>query len=83
MSFAKTGAPNSRSTQLFINFGDNSGLDGQGFAPFGFVDEADMHIVDRIYSQYGDAAGPQSSGHGPDQGRVEAEGNAYLEADFP
>ena len=38
VSFAKTGAPNSRTTQFFINFGDNSRLDGMGFAPFGIVE---------------------------------------------
>jgi cyclophilin family peptidyl-prolyl cis-trans isomerase len=35
ITFAKTGAPNSRTTQLFINFVDNARLDGMGFAPFG------------------------------------------------
>ena len=39
VTFAKTGAPNSRSTQVFINFDDNAGLDAQGFAPFGAGDD--------------------------------------------
>lgn len=37
MTFAKTGAPNSRTTQLFINYVDNARLDGMGFAPFAKV----------------------------------------------
>jgi len=44
VSFAKTAVPDSRTTQLFINFGNNSRLDAQGFAPFGFVDADDMAV---------------------------------------
>lgn len=71
--------PDSRTVQMFINFGDNSFLDGQGFAPFGKVSKG-MEVVDKIYSGYGEGA-PQ--GDGPEQGRVQAEGNAYLTKDFP
>ena len=78
ITFATAG-PNTRTTQLFINFGDNVGLDGQGFSPFGKVTEG-MDVVDKINSEYGEGA-PQ--GNGPDQGRVQAEGNAYLKKDFP
>jgi peptidyl-prolyl cis-trans isomerase A (cyclophilin A) len=77
--FAKTGEPNSRTTQLFINFEDNSFLDGQGFAPFGRV-VAGMEVVDSLYSGYGDA---YPRGLGPDQGRIQTEGNAYLIESFP
>ncbi len=73
VTFAATGSPNSRSTQLFINFGDNSRLDGQRFAPFGKV-VSGMENVDQIY------AGDREN---PDQERIEAEGNAYLEKAFP
>ena len=73
VSFAATAAPNSRSTQLFINFGDNSRLDGQRFAPFGKV-VSGMENVDQIYS---------GDGEKPDQSRIESEGNAYLEKEFP
>lgn len=79
ITFATAG-PNTRTTQFFINFGDNANLDGMGFSPFGKVVEG-MDVVDKIYSEYGDA--PQFGGHGPDQGRIQTEGNAYLKKDFP
>lgn len=78
VSFAMRG-PNSRTTQLFINFGDNSRLDAMGFTPVGKVVEG-MDVVDKIYSGYGEGA---PRGRGPSQGRIQAEGNAYLEKDFP
>ena len=78
ITFATAG-PNTRTTQLFINFGDNTSLDGQGFAPFGKVIEG-MDVVDKIYSGYGDAP---PNGSGPDQGRIQMEGNACLKKDFP
>jgi len=78
ITFATAG-PNTRSTQFFINFGDNTSLDGQGFAPFGKVTEG-MDVVDKINGEYGEGA-PQ--GNGPDQGRVQGEGNAYLKQNFP
>ena len=48
-----TAGPNTRTTQLFINFGDNAGLDRQGFAPFGTVTDG-MDVVDKIYAAYGE-----------------------------
>jgi cyclophilin family peptidyl-prolyl cis-trans isomerase len=74
-----TAGPNTRTTQLFINFGDNAGLDKQGFSPFGEVTKG-MDVVDKIYNGYGEGA---PRGKGPDQGRLQAEGNAYLAKDFP
>jgi peptidyl-prolyl cis-trans isomerase A (cyclophilin A) len=79
VTFAKTGAPNSRSTQIFINFKDNSSLDKSGFAPFGEVTSG-METIDKLYSGYGEGA---PSGRGPEQGRLQSEGNAYLAKDFP
>ena len=75
------GPPNTRSTQVFINYGDNSNLDhyAQGFMPFGKV-VSGMNVVDKLYSGYGD--GPPS-GRGPDQGMIQQQGNAYLEKQFP
>ena len=75
LTFAKTGAPNSRSTQVFINFVDNSPLDAQGFAPFGQVTQG-MDVVDKLYTGYG-------RNNVPDQGRITAEGNAYLQKEYP
>lgn len=79
VTFAQKSIPNSRSTQIFINFGDNGGLDSQRFAPFGRVVEG-MDVVDSLYSGYGEGA---PRGRGPDQPRIQSEGNAYLKSDFP
>lgn len=78
LTFATRGA-NSRTTQLFINYGDNSQLDAMGFAPIGEVMEG-MEVVDRLYAGYGE--GPPRGG-GPDQAKIQEEGNAYLETSFP
>jgi peptidyl-prolyl cis-trans isomerase A (cyclophilin A) len=78
VSFATSG-PNTRSTQLFINYGDNSFLDASGFSPFGVVSSG-MEVVDQFYADYGE--GPPD-GAGPDQERIEKEGNAYLDSAFP
>jgi peptidyl-prolyl cis-trans isomerase A (cyclophilin A) len=78
ITFATAG-PNTRTTQLFINFGDNTRLDGMGFSPFGKVVEG-MDVVDKINGEYGE--GPPG-GRGPNQGRVQQEGNTYLKKDFP
>jgi peptidyl-prolyl cis-trans isomerase A (cyclophilin A) len=63
---------------VFINFTNNSSLDSQGFAPFGRVIQG-MEVVDQLNAQYGEGA---PRGRGPDQSRVQMEGNAYLTRDF-
>ncbi|WP_419941599.1 peptidylprolyl isomerase [Candidatus Palauibacter sp.] len=78
VSFAMAG-PDTRSTQLFINFGDNSRLDPMGFSAMGEVVEG-MEVVDALHAGYGEGA---PNGSGPSQGRIQEEGNAYLEEDFP
>jgi peptidyl-prolyl cis-trans isomerase A (cyclophilin A) len=77
VSFATAG-PGTRTTQVFVNFGNNSSLDGMGFAPFGRV-VSGMNVVDSLYADYGEGA-PQ--GRGPDQRRMQTEGNAYLKKNF-
>jgi peptidyl-prolyl cis-trans isomerase A (cyclophilin A) len=73
------GGPNTRTTQVFINYGDNSRLDRDGFSPFGRV-ASGMKAVDSLFNGYGEGA---PSGKGPEQGRVQTEGNAYLAKAFP
>eukprot|EP00427_Karlodinium_veneficum_P016309 CAMPEP_0169130712 /NCGR_PEP_ID=MMETSP1015-20121227/37851_1 /TAXON_ID=342587 /ORGANISM="Karlodinium micrum, Strain CCMP2283" /LENGTH=173 /DNA_ID=CAMNT_0009194907 /DNA_START=73 /DNA_END=594 /DNA_ORIENTATION=- len=48
ISFAMRG-PDTRSCQIFINFGNNSNLDSQGFSPFAEVTEG-MDVVDKIFA---------------------------------
>lgn len=74
-----TGGPNTRTTQLFINYADNSRLDPMGFAPIGEVVEG-MAVVDSLHADYGEGA---PDGTGPDQGKIASEGNAYLTREFP
>jgi peptidyl-prolyl cis-trans isomerase A (cyclophilin A) len=78
ITFATAG-PNSRTTQVFVNLADNTSLDAMGFAPFGRVAEG-MDIVGQLHSGYGEGA---PRGRGPEQGRIQTEGNAYLERQFP
>jgi peptidyl-prolyl cis-trans isomerase A (cyclophilin A) len=73
VTFAATSVPNSRSTHMFINLGNNARLDGMGFAPIGKVTSG-MTNVDHIYSGYGET---------PDQDLIAAQGNAYLKKAFP
>jgi peptidyl-prolyl cis-trans isomerase A (cyclophilin A) len=79
ITYAMGASPDTRTTQVFINFRDNSNLDGMGFAPFGQVVEG-MDVVDKIYTGYGEGA---PRGKGPEQGRVQMEGNAFLKKEFP
>jgi len=79
VTFAKTGRPDSRSTQLFINHGDNANLDAMGFAPIGKV-VGGADVVGKLHSGYGE--GPPR-GRGPDQGIITEYGNVYLADRYP
>ena len=78
VTFATAG-PNTRTTQVFVNFGNNDFLDNQDFSPFGKV-VSGMETVDSLYGGYGEGA---PSGQGPNQGLIQQQGNAYLEKAFP
>ncbi|MGO9835575.1 MAG: peptidylprolyl isomerase [Polyangiaceae bacterium] len=73
ITYAQRNTPGSRTTQVFINLVDNARLDGMHFVPFGQVVQG-MDVVDSLYKGYGE---------GTDQGRIQAQGNAYLDARFP
>lgn len=68
-----TAGPGTRTSQLFINLAHNAFLDGQGFSPIGKIVEG-MENVEKICAEYGER---------PDQGRIQSQGNAYLQENFP
>jgi peptidyl-prolyl cis-trans isomerase A (cyclophilin A) len=74
VSYAAAG-PNTRTTQLFVNLGDNRSLDASGFAPVGSVTSG-MNVVDKLYGGYGDA--PTSH-----QSEMQTLGNAWLAENYP
>jgi peptidyl-prolyl cis-trans isomerase A (cyclophilin A) len=79
LTFAKNG-PNTRTTQLFFNLRDNrKTLDSTGFAPIGKIVEG-MEVLEKLYNSYGELP---PTGQGPDAGKIEQQGNEYLELHFP
>jgi peptidyl-prolyl cis-trans isomerase A (cyclophilin A) len=76
LTFAKIPAPNSRTTDIFINLKDNTSLDSQGFAPFAVVDDKGINIVEMFYDQYGDSAGL-------DQEPMKKGGEKYIATKWP
>ncbi|MFN0249468.1 MAG: peptidylprolyl isomerase [Kofleriaceae bacterium] len=73
VTFAQSSAPNSRTTQLFVNLGNNARLDDMRFAPFAFVISG-MDVVDALNDEYGES---------PAQSQISAQGNSYLNTNFP
>jgi peptidyl-prolyl cis-trans isomerase A (cyclophilin A) len=78
VSFATAGK-DTRTTQLFINHGDNASLDGMGFSPVGQVVEG-QDVVNKLYDGYGEGA---PRGKGPRQDLMQEVGNPYLKEAFP
>ncbi len=72
-------APNSRTTQMYINLRDNVDLDDSGLAPFGQVVEG-MPIIDSLYSGFGEL---HPKGDGPRPNLLQNLGNKYLKRQFP
>ncbi len=75
VTFAKTGAPNSRSVQFFVNYKHNGFLDNQGFTPFAEVTKG-MEVLNSLHKGYGEQASSA-------QGKIQSEGNAFLKKNFP
>jgi peptidyl-prolyl cis-trans isomerase A (cyclophilin A) len=74
ITFADAG-PDTRTTQVFLNLGNNASLDSQGFSPFGRVTSG-MSVVDKLYSGYGEAVTNL-------QGQIATQGNSFLRKRFP
>jgi peptidyl-prolyl cis-trans isomerase A (cyclophilin A) len=74
VSFATRG-PNTRTTQVFVDYADNARLDGMGFSPFAQVTQG-MDVLDKLFKGYGESA----SGNQP---AIESQGNAFLDSKFP
>jgi cyclophilin family peptidyl-prolyl cis-trans isomerase len=78
LTFAARG-PNTRTTQLFFNLGDNTSLDKDGFAPVGKVIEG-LDVMDQLAFVYGDMP---PRGNGPDPKQIQTKGYTYLDREFP
>ena len=75
VTYAMAG-PNTRTTQVFINYGDNSRLDGMGFTPFATVNKEGMKVVEKFYDGYADT--PTN-----EQGSIQEQGKAFLDKKYP
>jgi len=75
ISFAATSQPNSRTTQVFVNLGNNANLDSYGFAPFGKVTRG-MNVLKRLYNGYRE----QPTGT---QQQMTEQGEAFVKRTYP
>lgn len=75
LTYAMAGRPDTRSTQLFVNYKDNTSLDAMGFAPICKVAEG-MEIADKLFGGYDEKVTDK-------QGQIQSQGNAYLRATWP
>jgi len=80
VSYAMTGAPNSRSYQIFFNYGNNARLDQSKFLPFGKLKDDDINRLEKHVFVVGEGA---PNGPGPSQDKIGKEGNVYLKKKFP
>lgn len=76
LTFAMAGEPDTRTTQVFINYGDNRALDEKGFAPVCEVVDDGMKVVEALNGEYGE--GPTG-----EQGQIQSKGNAFLKQAHP
>eukprot|EP01104_Vermistella_antarctica_P007084 TRINITY_DN1781_c0_g1_i5.p1 TRINITY_DN1781_c0_g1~~TRINITY_DN1781_c0_g1_i5.p1 ORF type:complete len:174 (+),score=52.45 TRINITY_DN1781_c0_g1_i5:186-707(+) len=63
-----------RTTQLFVNYANNSQLDASGFSPFAEVQGDGMEVLNQIYTGYWQQ---------PNQNLIYRIGNSYLKNNFP
>merc|ERR1712032_390754 len=75
ISYATAG-PDSRTTQLFINYGDNSQLDSMGFAPFGEV-VIGLDVAEEVFNP------TPGDSNGVDQDSYEKRGNNWIRENYP
>lgn len=75
VSYATAG-PDTRTTQLFINYVNNSRLDKQGFAPFAIVTSGFKTALNVVNPTPGDT-------NGVDQGKYYKEGNKWILKKYP
>jgi len=75
LAFATSG-PNTRSTQLYVNLGDNSKLDPLNFPPFAEV-VSGMEVLDRAFNP------TPGNPYGVDQDAYLRKGNKWIRATYP
>jgi len=76
LTYAMSGSPDTRTTQLFINLADNEMLDKQGFSPICTVTGKGMDVVDKLESSYGNMPSQQ-------QPEIQSQGNKFLRQRYP